>query len=85
MGVREDTLSLLWQGLSPKEIAHAKGVSINTTLGYLDQLVGRGDLRRSDIFFSVSKSIRDTIPISLVKTRVIYYSRIKKFIEATKY
>jgi len=59
MGVREETLELLHQGLSPKEIAIAKGVNIKTTLAYLDELVGRGRLRRSDIFFSISKDIRD--------------------------
>jgi len=65
MGVREDTLKMLREGLSPKEITRARGVNIETTLGYLDQLVGRGDLRRSDIFFSVPKDIRNGIPASL--------------------
>lgn len=59
MGVREETLELLHQGLSPKEIAREKGVNIKTTLAYLDELVGRGALRRSDIFFSIPKNIRN--------------------------
>lgn len=67
MGVREDTLKILRDGLSPKEIARAKGVSITTTLGYLDQLVGCGYLKRSEIFFSVPKDIRDLIPASLIE------------------
>ena len=71
MGVREDTLKMLREGLSPKEITRARGVNINTTLGYLDQLVGRGDLRRSDIFFSLPKDIRNTIPVSLCIGRTI--------------
>jgi len=58
MGVREETLDMLRAGLSPKEISRKRGVNINTTLGYLDQLVGRGDLRRSDILFSVPREIR---------------------------
>ncbi len=53
MGVREETLDMLRSGLSPKEIARQRGVSISTTLGYLDELVGRGELRRSDILFTV--------------------------------
>ena len=61
MGVREETLELLHQGLSPKEIAREKGVNIKTTLAYLDQLVGRGDLRRSDIFFTLPKDIREAV------------------------
>lgn len=60
MGVREESLELLHQGLSPKEIAREKGVNIKTTLAYLDELVGRGVLRRSDIFFSIPKNIRNT-------------------------
>jgi len=71
MGVREETLKMLREGLSPKEISRARGVNINTTLGYLDQLVGRGDLRRSDIFFSLPKDIRNSIPISLSVGRTI--------------
>ena len=59
MGVREETTGLLREGHSPKEIARIKRVNINTTLAYLDELVGRGALRRSDIFFSISKEIRN--------------------------
>jgi len=61
MGVREDTLSMLREGLSPKEITRARGVNINTTLQYLDQLVGQGQLRRSDILFTVPKKIRQVV------------------------
>lgn len=64
MGVREETLAMLREGLSPKDITRRRGVNINTTLGYLDQLVGRGDLRRSDILFAVPKNIRQIIPMS---------------------
>ena len=82
MGVREDALKMLREGLSPKEITRARGVNINPTLGYLDQLVGRGDLRRSDIFFSVPKDIRNAIPASLIKGRILTIqevsSRLKK-------
>ena len=61
MGVREETLAMLREGLSPKDITRRRGVNINTTLGYLDQLVGRGDLRRSDILFSIQKDIRQAV------------------------
>ena len=76
MGVREDTLSMLREGLSPKEITKSRGVTINTTLGYLDELVGRGDLRRSDIFFSVPKDIRNAIPVSLIKGRIMTVQKV---------
>jgi hypothetical protein len=55
MGVRGEALDLLRDGLLPREIAEYQGVTLATILGYLDQLVGRGDLRRSDILFSVQK------------------------------
>jgi hypothetical protein len=61
MGVREETLDLLHQGHSPREIANIKGVNIKTTLAYLNELVGKGMLRRSDIFFSIKKEIRSPI------------------------
>lgn len=61
MGVREDSLNMLREGSTPAQIAKSMGVSIKTTLGYLDQLVGRGSLRRSDIFFSIPKKVRANI------------------------
>lgn len=61
MGVREETLKMLREGLSPKEVSRARGVNINTTLQYLDQLVGQGQLRRSDILFTVPKEIRQVV------------------------
>ena len=81
MGVREETLQMLWQGLSPKEIAHAKRVTISTTLGYLDQLVGRGDLRRSDIFFSVPKEIRTVIPTSLINSELYTIQEVSNLLK----
>lgn len=54
-------MDLLRSGLSPKEIAKRQGVTLATILGYLDQLVGRGDVRRSDILFSVQKDVRQAV------------------------
>lgn len=61
MGKREEARDLLHNGLSPKEIADHQGVTLDTILGYLDELVGRGDLRRSDILFSVPKDTRQAV------------------------
>lgn len=80
IGVREDTLNMLRNGLPLKEITRARGVNIGTTfLGYLDQLVGRGGLRRSDIFFSIPKKLRNTITRELGKQNLPeprYISRV---------
>lgn len=58
MGVRDETRKLLLEGCSPGEIAKRMGVSLKTTLGYLDQMVGEGRLRRSDILLSIPASRR---------------------------
>lgn len=58
MGVRDDTLALVRQGLTPQEIAERMGVSIKTTIPYIDQLIGERRLRRSDVFFGVPPSKR---------------------------
>lgn len=61
MGVREETLDLLRSGKSPGLIAEIKRVNPKTTLAYLDELVGRGILQRSDIFFAVARCDRDAV------------------------
>lgn len=61
MGVRDDTLEMLRNGFSPKEITKARRVNIKTTLAYLDELVGKGILKCSDILFSIPKDIRSDI------------------------
>ena len=62
MGVRDEVLSMLTEeGLSPPGIARRRQVSLETILGYLDQLVGRGRLRRSDVLFSMPTDKRHAI------------------------
>lgn len=56
MGVRDETLALLRSGVEPAEIASRMGVSLKTTLAYLDQMVGEGRLRRSDILLSIPRN-----------------------------
>lgn len=53
MGKREETVELIWQGKTPGEIARTMGVNIKTTLAYLDQMVGQGCIRRSDILLTI--------------------------------
>jgi hypothetical protein len=58
MGVRDVTYILVKLGFSPGLISTVRKVSLETTLGYLDQMIGQGRLRRSDVFFSVGKDVR---------------------------
>lgn len=66
MAVREEVYKKLKNGMTPVEIARERGVTLNTILGYLDELVGRGWLRRSDILFTIPAEIRNPIIIKLI-------------------
>jgi hypothetical protein len=80
VGVREETLSLFRQGFTPRQISDKRGVSIRTTLPYLDELVGRGVIRRSDIYFSVDSETRRAITTEFQD----FGKSIRDFIEALR-
>lgn len=61
MGKRDEALALLRQGLTPSQIRKRQGVTLSTILAYLDELVGGGRLRRSDIFFSIPSETRRAV------------------------
>lgn len=61
MGVRDDTVRLVRAGESPGKIAEIMQVNPKTTLGYLDEMVGRGWIRRFDIFFTIPKTVRKAV------------------------
>ena len=61
MGVREETVEMLKQGMSPSQIATSRGVTLTTILAYLNEMVGRGIIRRSDIFFAIPADHRNAI------------------------
>jgi hypothetical protein len=61
MGAPEETLALLLDGLTPGQISSERGVTLSTTLGYLNKLVGEGKLRRSDILYSIPSDARQRI------------------------
>src|SRR6266545_190628 len=61
MGARDEVLEMFRSGLDPIQISSARGTTVQTTIGYLEQLVGRGHLRRSDVLFSTRKERRDPI------------------------
>lgn len=61
MGVRDEVVNMLKQGLSPVEIAQQRNVTLSTIIGYLDQMIGRGIIRRSDVLFSIPPEIRRPI------------------------
>lgn len=62
MARRDDAAELLRQGLDPVAIHHKMDISLKTVLQYLDGKVGAGELRRSDIYFSMPTKIRKDPP-----------------------
>lgn len=58
LGKRDEALKLHHDGLDPIQIATQQGVSLATILGYLNDWLGRGQLRRTDILFSVDEERR---------------------------
>ncbi len=58
MGKRDEALTLLSKGLDPVEIANRQGVSLETIIGYLNQMIGAEKLRRSDVLFSLPRDWR---------------------------
>jgi hypothetical protein len=55
VGVRELTVAMLRAGKTPGPIAQDRSRTLATVFDYLDQLVGRGTIRRSDILNSKSQ------------------------------
>lgn len=61
MGAREEVLELFREGLDPMQISEVRETTVQTTIGYLEQLVGRGRLRRSDVLFSIPRERREPV------------------------
>ncbi len=76
MGKRDEALQMLREGLSPREIARRQKVTLSTILGYIDQLIGQGRLRRSDVLFSVPAEKRHAIMSKLTDGRSTNLSAI---------
>lgn len=68
MSARDQVGWLLKQGFSPGQIARKRNVSEEITLRSLFHLVGEGRIRRSDIYYSLPKIIRNKIS-SIIEER----------------
>lgn len=58
LGARKTTIMLVQAGVTPRQIAAVRGVSLQTTFGYIDQAIGAGALRRSDVLFTLPPGLR---------------------------
>jgi hypothetical protein len=61
MSKREQACELLRQGNSPSQIAAKMGLRTSYVMSYLWSKIGEGDLRRSDIAFSLKRNVRRAI------------------------
>jgi predicted transcriptional regulator len=61
MSKRDQACALLRQGHSPSQIAAKMGLRVSYVMNYLWSKIGEGELRRSDIAFSLKRNIRREI------------------------
>jgi hypothetical protein len=68
MARKDHAAQLLRQGLPPSEIARQMHTSPAMVMQYLCVKIGEGDLRRSDIAFSLGREVRSAIEQAIEKT-----------------
>lgn len=81
MGRKHEAVSLLMNGYSPSKIAKKMGVTVSTVMGYLYNQVGEGNIRRSDILFSIDPKTRSMIEDLISELNTTYWFDIYKFAE----
>jgi hypothetical protein len=72
-------------GASPGIISRFRKVSLATTLSYVDQMIGQGRLRRSDVVFSIPKEVREKCAGAEVRPRDVSrddYETLKRYGDA---
>jgi len=83
MGRRHEAAEWLKKGYSPSKIAKKMGVTVSTVINYLYNQVGEGNIRRSDIVFTIDEEVRDAIEIIISKCETTYWHKIYHKIERT--
>ncbi|HYG99615.1 MAG TPA: hypothetical protein VD837_10830 [Terriglobales bacterium] len=68
MARKDQAAELLRQGLPPSEIARQMGTSSAAVMQYLCLKIGEGELRRSDLAFSIPHDLRAAIEQAIEKT-----------------
>ena len=68
MARKDQAADLLRQGLPPSEIARQVGTTPALVMRYLCQKIGEGELRRSDIAFSLPREVRAAIEQAIETT-----------------
>ena len=68
MARKDEAMKLLLEGLPPTEIARRMRVSTAAVMTYLCLKIGQGELRRSDIAFSLPRELRAAIEEVIAKS-----------------
>lgn len=76
MSKRDQACALLRQGNSPSQIASKMGLRTSSVMSYLWSKIGEGELRRSDIAFSLKRQVRRAIEAVVAEIRKPSPSRI---------
>jgi hypothetical protein len=74
MSRHAQALALLREGKDPIEIAHEMAISVQSVCQYLELNIGMGNLRRSDVWFSVSPDRRSAPPDRFYKDLLARYA-----------
>jgi len=61
MAAPQDCSERLLSGMTPREIARHRGISLKSVLGYLDHGTGAGYHKRSDIYRSIPIDVRELV------------------------
>lgn len=90
MSKREQACALLRQGNSPSQIAAKMGLRTSYVMSYLWSKIGEGELRRSDIAFSLRRNVRRAIEDVVAETKSQSAGRIcqelaKRGIQVSRY
>lgn len=78
MARKDEAVKLLMQGLPPSEIARQMHTTTATVMQYLCLKIGEGELRRSDIAFSLPREVRAAIEAAIEKTGLLNPSLISR-------
>lgn len=84
MARKEEAVTLLMQGLPPSEIARRMHATTATVMQYLCLKIGEGELRRSDIAFSLPREVRAAIEAAIEKTGSLNASVITREMKRQK-
>lgn len=81
MSKRDEACALLLQGHSPSQIAAKMRLRTSYVMNYLWSKIGEGELRRSDVAFSLKRNVRSAIESVIAETKTQSPGRICRELE----